>query len=218
MQALNIERQVFGAAALQFTGRLEKYREGLWRAATPHGHLWTRAAVSCLVQPAAGDVVALWAPDGGETFIIAVLERPSGTGVALHIQGDLDMRVSDGRFSVKTDKGIDLESMQEVHIKAQELSLIAKKWRSMFSDWLCVGRDIVTRTGAFSVIADTASVMADRLLQHSRQSLREVDELDQSHAGQMDYSAEQTMSLRARHTLVTADELVKADANQIHLG
>lgn len=218
MQALNIEQELFGAAALQFTGRVEEHYDGMWRIDTRHGNLWARTAVSCLVQPVAGDRVAVWAPEGGEAFIIAVLERPTDVKTSVHIQGDLDMRVTKGRFSVTTDNGISLDTQQDMHLKADEVSIFAKKWRSVFTEWLCAGRDIVTRAASITVIADTASSVVNRLVQRSCHSLREVEELDQARCGQMDYRAEHTINLRAKHTLITAEQLVKADGDQIHLG
>ncbi len=218
MQALNMEQEVFAAATLQFTGTLKGQFDGKWRVDTQHGELWARTAVSCLVQPMSGDRVAIWSPGGDEAFIIAVLERLTNTGTALHLHGDLDMHISDGRFTVTADKGISLDAQQELSLKADVVSLFAGKWRSVFSEWLCAGRDIITRAASVSVIANTASSVVDRLVQRSRNSLREVEELDQAHCGQMDYSADHTMSLRAKNTLVTAEKLVKADGDQIHLG
>jgi Protein of unknown function (DUF3540) len=218
MQALNIEQELFGAAALQFTGRLAETTDGVWRVDTQHGDLWARTAVSCLVQPMAGDLVAVWAPDDGDAFIIAVLDRPPGAKTTVRVDGDLDIRVDAGRFSVMADRGVAMETLQDMSLKADEVSLFAKKWRSVFSEWLCAGRDIVTRAGSVTVIANTASSVVNRLVQRSRHSLREVEQLDQARCGQMDYRADHTMSLRAKNTLITAEKLVKADGDQIHLG
>ena len=55
---------------------------------------------------------------------------------------------------------------------------------------------------------------------HSRvsRSYRRVEELDQVKAGQIDYQADTSLQLHAKYALVTADDLVKVDAEQIHLG
>ena len=218
MQALNIEQELLGAAALQFTGRLTGYIDGAWRVETRHGDLWARTAVSCLVQPQAGDLVAVWAPDGDDAFIVAILDRHSSGKTTVRVNGDLDIRVDAGRFNITAERGMAMETGQDMSLKANEMSMLAAKWRSVFSEWLCAGRDIVTRAGSVSVIANTASSVVDRLVQRSRNSVCEVEELDQSRCGQMDYRAEHTMSLRAKNTLVTAEKLVKADGDQIHLG
>lgn len=218
MQALDVERERIGAAALQLGGRVKDHCDGAWRVDTQHGGLWARPAVSCLIRPMVGDRVAVWAPDGGEAFIVAVLERPGNGNTTLHVHGDLDMRVTNGRFNVTADGGIAMETQQGMQLKADEMSLFAKKWCSVFSEWLCAGRDIVTRAASVAVIANTASSVVNRLVQRSRHCLREVEQLDQVRCGQMDYRAEHTMSLRGKHTLVTAEQLVKADGDQIHLG
>jgi hypothetical protein len=45
-----------------------------------------------------------------------------------------------------------------------------------------------------------------------------VAETDHVSAGQIDYEAESTLSLHSKYTLMTAEELVKVDADQIHMG
>ena len=60
--------------------------------------------------------------------------------------------------------------------------------------------------------------MLERLSQRVKRSYRTVDELDQLHARQLDYKVDKTMSLRAANALLTAEQLVKVDGGQIHLG
>ena len=47
---------------------------------------------------------------------------------------------------------------------------------------------------------------------------RTVEELDHVRAEQIDYAAKKTMSLHGDNAIVTANELVKVDGEQIHVG
>jgi Protein of unknown function (DUF3540) len=58
----------------------------------------------------------------------------------------------------------------------------------------------------------------ERCHQRVARSYREVEETDQVKAGQIDYTADTSLQLHAKYALVTADQLVKMDAEQIHIG
>ena len=49
-----------------------------------------------------------------------------------------------------------------------------------------------------------------------KRSYRAVEETDQLRAGQIDYVAKETLSLHGENALLTAEELVKVDGEQIH--
>jgi len=58
----------------------------------------------------------------------------------------------------------------------------------------------------------------ERIAHKSRWSYREVEEMDQVRSGQIDYRSAKNLNLRGKHALITAEELVKIDGDQIHLG
>ena len=60
--------------------------------------------------------------------------------------------------------------------------------------------------------------MVERISVDAKRSYRTVSEIDQVKAEQIDYAAETIMNLHGKNTLVTAEELVKLDAAQIHVG
>jgi Protein of unknown function (DUF3540) len=49
-------------------------------------------------------------------------------------------------------------------------------------------------------------------------SLRTVEAMDQLRAGQIDHVAQGTLNLHGENAVVTAEELVKLDGEQIHVG
>jgi transglutaminase/protease-like cytokinesis protein 3 len=58
----------------------------------------------------------------------------------------------------------------------------------------------------------------ERWSQKVKRAYRKVEQIDELRAQNIDYSADQTMSLHSENALVTAEGLVKVDGEQIHLG
>jgi hypothetical protein len=80
-------------------------------------------------------------------------------------------------------------------------------------------------TGA--VIAESKSVrrvlgvldsVVDRVNERIDRSYRHVEGLDATRAGQIDLRAEGVLKARARHSVISAEELVKRAGEQIHSG
>ena len=61
-------------------------------------------------------------------------------------------------------------------------------------------------------------LFAERISQRVKRLYRHVEDFEQLRADKVDYVANKTMSLRGQNTLMTAEELVKVDGEQIHLG
>ena len=68
------------------------------------------------------------------------------------------------------------------------------------------------------VIGRVYEVVVDRLVQLSKSAFRMTEGIDQVHAGQIDYRASEMTRLHGKNTVITARDLVKADAKQIHMG
>ena len=52
----------------------------------------------------------------------------------------------------------------------------------------------------------------------AQRSYRTIEDIDQLKANKIDYAAETTLALRARHAVVHAEEICKVDAGQVQLG
>src|SRR4051812_33430207 len=82
---------------------------------TSRGELDARRAVSCLVAPEEDDlVVVAFGPSGA--FVLAVLQREECATTRIEVEGDLEVRLSDGSFKVAATQGIDLVSSEEVAV------------------------------------------------------------------------------------------------------
>ena len=68
------------------------------------------------------------------------------------------------------------------------------------------------------VVGDLLETIAEHVLLRTRRSSRFVAETDQSRSGSVDTRAETSLHLHARAAFVSAQDLVRVDADQIHMG
>jgi hypothetical protein len=177
-----------------------------------------RRAVSCLVAPEVGDEVLLAAAQDGRAWILAVLERREGAPVKLETDGDLAVRLRKGRFSVSAQEGIDLATAGEMTQAAGRLHVTAAEAGIRLDRLSYLGRLAHAEIERVKVFAGSLDAVLDRFWQKVKRSYRFVEEVDHLRAEQIDYAAEKNAHLRGRNALVTAEQLVKVDAEQIHLG
>ena len=175
-------------------------------------------APSCLLTPVVGDKVLLVTDTQGGDYVLAVLERASGQTATLRFSGNTEISVASGTLTLSGRDGVALTSARELSLTAttlrataisgdvtvENMSIVGGAWRSCVNSVKSVGR--------------TFDSVLDRCHQRVARSYRQIDEIDQVKAGQINYQADTSLQLHGKYALVTADELVKMDAEQIHLG
>jgi hypothetical protein len=180
------------------------------------GEYPTRRALSCLVEPMLGDRVLVAVGDD-DAFLLAVLHREA-TGATLGVPGDLNVRVSSGRFRVAATGGVDFVSTEYIGLMAPELKVNARA-ASMFVEHLShVGAVVSATLDHIKIRAGTLDSTVDRVTERLKRAYRFVAEFDHVRAGRIDYAAKETLNLRGENAVLTAKELVKVDGSQIHLG
>jgi hypothetical protein len=203
---------------VQETGTVVRAKGGALRVATDSGEYDARRAVSCLVQPEPGDGVLICWSEGGEVYILAVLERiGDGASIALD-RGDLTIKLPKGRFNVAAQEGVNLASAKEVSIAAGAFKLAAAEGTMVLGRLSFVGTFLQAEIEKVKAVAGTFDAVIDRFSQRVKRCYRFVEEIDQLRAEHVDYAARKNMSLRGRNALLTAEELVKLDGEQIHVG
>jgi hypothetical protein len=163
-----------------------------------------KRAVSCLVEPVADDIVLVALAPNGAAYVLAVLEREEGARATLSTDGDLEIRQRHGRVTIAAQEGIDL-------IAAKAVSVIGHELQVNVAEGSLVGRSL-------KVLAHTLDSVLERLSSRVKHAHRTVEETDTLRAERIDYSATSTMSLHGENAIVTAEQLVKVDGAQIHLG
>jgi hypothetical protein len=160
-----------------------------------------RRAFSCLVEPAAGDLV-LVAVAGGERYILAVLERRGDEALRLTLAEGASITAAAGRIDIAAGTvAIEADAAQ---VAATTLGVSA-------------GRTDV-RLGPVRLIAEAIETMAERIIGRFRRSYRFVEEGEHLRARDIDHRASGHLHLRGDTTAVQAKALVKVQSGQIHLG
>lgn len=176
-----------------------------------------RRALSCLVEPEPEDTVLL-AGERERPYVIAVLERAESSPLRLMVDGDCELGVRNGRFSIAAENGMDLVSQKDIGISAAELDVHATRGSVFFGKLSYFGQKLFSQVSRVRLVAGVLDAVMESVSQTVKRSYRTVAEIDHLRSGEIDYRAEQNMSLHGRNALVSAEELVKMDGGQIHLG
>lgn len=204
---------------------------------TERGDLRARRAVSCLVEPLLHDYVLV----GGQTraggtradasrigpfaagararaaYVLAVLERES-PNAQLVCDGDLDVRLNNGKLRVAATEGMDVVTAKEVNMMASEVGIHTSRAKLFAAEILAIGSEVVGELANVKLKGTFLDKVFERVSERVQRSFRRVDEIDQLKAKQMDYLAEETLCLRSENMVAVAKELVKVDGEQIHFG
>lgn len=176
-----------------------------------------RRAVSCLIEPEAGDSVLL----GGEAdrlFVLAVLERRGDAPLRIVLSGDTEIHAARGRLSLSGEEGLALSSAAKVEITAPEVSVIGRAARFVLNEVTHVGRSLTSHVSRLKVVGETLDTMMQQVMSRAKRCFRVVDETDLLRSGEIDYRSDGTLHLRGQNAIVTATTIAKVDAGQIHLG
>jgi hypothetical protein len=190
------------------------------RVRTALAELSAKRAVGCLVEPREGDRVLIATEEDGESFVLSVLERgasrPAPTTIA--VEGDLVLRSGRGKIQIAAQEGIDIAAGAPVRVSASAIEIAALHGRAALDRLEVFGAAVKAELGKVKMIASTFDAVVDRFSQRAKRSYRTVEEIDQVRARQIDYAAEGNAHLRGENALVTAIDVVKVNADQVHLG
>jgi len=174
-----------------------------------------KRAVSCLVAPEVGDQVLVAVSE--PSFVLAVLEREHDA-VAISVPGDVRLEVPAGRFSVTAREGVDVISGEGLAMTAETMQLNAREGGMFFEALTYAGRFLNADLREVKTAIDTVDQVIGRVSERLKNAYRFVEGLDRQQAGHLNIRAEKSAQVRAENTIVSAEELVKLDGDQIHLG
>jgi hypothetical protein len=182
---------------------------------TREGPQEARVALSCLVQPAAGDIVLATQMEGAG-WILAVLERPVASPLQVLIEGDLTVAATGHLRLAGMDVGID--AAEAARLTASSIDVQAATSRSVIDEALHVGRKLTSHVAKLKLVSDLIETLADHVLQRARRSTRMIEETEHLRAGEIDLAATGTVHVQAKQAFISADTVVRIDAAQIHMG
>lgn len=182
--------------------------------ASSDGTVIARRALSCLVEPQPGDAV-LVATSGGRSYVLAVLERSTTQPVELAVENDLVLSSTRGEVSL-SGRRVSVEA-GEAELKSARFKLTtasAEVFTQALS-WLGDLAELDVRK--VRTVAQVAESVVDRVSQSFGRVYRKVEDFEHVRAKRIDQQAE-LMNLRGKNAMLTAEQLVKLDADQVHLG
>ena len=205
-------------ANLHESGTVLDAAPGRYRVRTPSGDFNCRRAVSCLVEPVAGDTVLMFADAEGPCHVLAVLERAGDAPIELTVEGDASLVSREGTLSVKAPRGVRLESATEVSTVTKRWRLVADRAEVATRAILAAGQTLEAEVGAVKLVARTVDRFMNRVVEHCHSVVRVVEESETVRARRMDVKAEELLAIRGENTVVSAEGIVKVDGGQIHFG
>lgn len=188
-----------------------------WMVRTRSGAHRARRAVSCLVEPEVEDRVLL-VIEGDQAWVLAVLERSPGAAVRLAAEGDLSLNLPGGRFTAAAQDGIELVSGSETALVSPDLRIDATRACVSADQLSFLGRLLQGEVEGVKLVAGFFDSILDRLSRRVKRSYRVVEEVDQLRAEQIDYTARKNARIHGQNAILTAQDLVKVDGEQIHVG
>lgn len=192
----------------QEIGTVVSNEAGALRVSSSAGTFAAKRALSCLVEPEPGDRVILAVPPVGDLYLLAILERESA-GVTLKVEGPL---------TVTTDDKLVLEGREQLSLATRRFDVRAGAARFVLGAVELIARAADAKLEVTKLVSDAVDVVSERLMTRTKRSYRFVEELDVTRARDVDVRAEETLHVRGKNALMSAEQLYKVDAEQIHLG
>ncbi len=177
---------------------------------TAHGPAHAARAAGCLLAPRPGDLVLASLDPGGEHYVLTVLRRAPGTPGEIAYPGDLRLRAA-GDLNISADGDAALVAGDGLHVAAAHGELA-------FGRVGLVAQAATAKLGALTLVAEAVEHIVSRLTQRLAEAVRLVAGHDESQAGSARYLVEDTLTMQAKNAVHLAEEVVKIDAGQVHLG
>lgn len=211
-------RKIEPKLVFQEFGEVLSASEGDLVVRTAFADVRARRAASCLIAPGEGDRVLVVTEEGGESFVLAVLVTREPRGASMEVDGDVTLRSRAGKVSIAAEGGIDLVSGAPITVASPKVEVHAVEASFVAQALSVVGGAVKAELDRVKVLSSTVDVVLDRLGIKAKRATREVDGLDQVKARHLDYAAAGNAHLRGENTIVTAEDLVKVNGEQVHIG
>lgn len=214
----NLARKLEEDPVFQDVGTITRTEGSAFVVRTPAGDLEATRAASCLLEPSVDDRVLVAGNRREGLYVLAILSREEGTRAAVAVDGDLEIRLRSGRFVVAAQDGVELVSGGDVSVVSGRINVNAADGNVVLTRLTFLGTFVRAEVEKIKLFAERFDSVVERVAQKVKRSYRSVEETDQVRAERIDYVAKKTVSLHGENALLTAEELVKIDGEQIHVG
>jgi hypothetical protein len=211
-----MQQAVRSNETFQETGVVLGQSSGALVVATGSGNYEAERAISCLVAPEVGDTVLLTVPPKGPLYVLAVLDRRHEGPLSIESERSIALRTR-GELTFAAAHQVETRAAR-VTTTAHHLEMRAVEGALSFTNLELVTNLLHTNARRVKAVLGVLDAVLERASQHVKRSYRFVDELEMTRAKEMSTQVERTYHLRAQNTLIDAEELVRMQAEQIHLG
>ena len=193
---------------------------GYYGVETPLGTIKAVRAVTCLVAPRPGDRVLISFDDGDCGFILAILQRDTqaGDSTDLVFDGQVNLHAQNGGLSLTTDQNLVLGAREELSCASKQLKVHAHDGRAAMDKLSFAGRILETQFERIKSVAQSVEHVFSELTQRLTNAFRFVEEHDELQAGSTRTLVEDTMTTHSKNAVHMAEEIIKLNAEQVHLG
>lgn len=183
---------------------------------TGSGRVEAERALSCLVAPEVGDTVLLAVPPVGAIYVLAVLARTLDGELSIASDRDIALR-SRGEICIAAARKVETRSAyvtttaHRVETSSTEASFSVGKLEIVAAVVHANAERVKSVLGMFDAVLE-------RVSQHVKRSYKFVEEVEIKRAREVDVHVERSYRLRTQNTLMDAEQIVKVQAEQVHLG
>jgi hypothetical protein len=198
------------------------------RVVARHGDAWVtksaqdeqvaKRALSCLLEPQVDDLVLIANLADGRSYLLAVLERARAGEVHIAIDVDTELVAVDGTLSVRAPKGIRLASAGTIGLVGRAIHLMADEGTLLVKSLSVLSEVCRVQAGSTTLLANVVESIAERVSSYAQRVLRRTEELEQVQAGELQVRVAGNLDVRGRNALLSAQQLVKLNGQQVHLG
>lgn len=216
----NLARELQNQAASLVYGTVLAHGDAAYSVACDQGPLTCERADGCLLKPQPGDLVLVATTSDTAGYILSIIKRAqSGKRPAvLDVQGDLNISTADGDLTLASNRNLSLFAGSEASIVSEKLSAGAIRAQLQAHKV-----SVATRlfTGSYSVVsmaAESVEHVFSSLTQKLRNCVRMVEEHDEVTASSARLAVQDDYAVQSRNEVHLAEEVVKIDAEEVHLG
>ncbi|MFW6105858.1 MAG: DUF3540 domain-containing protein [Desulfovermiculus sp.] len=195
--------------------------DGLLMIVSELGTHACKRAASCLLRPQSGDLALAFLPrvKSENAYILAVLER-ADPDASLHIDLGPGARLA-------TESGLlELSSGSDMHLRAENTLEATAQGMTFVSSWVrwlshtfsLLGQTVEAVCAIWRESSKDRETTAETWTQRLGDCHRHVQDLDETQAGTSRTLARETALVHGRVTYLQAEEFVKADGQEVHLG
>lgn len=181
------------------------------------GRYWAGRAAGCLLCPEIGDRVLASIDGDGLAYVLSVLERGSVAPNRLQLEGDTILAARGGRLALAGDEEVALAG-RRLHLAGEETEVDCERMRLRVSRLESFAGFVRSQFDRMAVFGEAVDGFVGRLTQHLGFHTRYVEEHEEVQAGSLRQVVEGDLHLHAGQAQVIAEDQVKIDGKQIHLG